>query len=76
MITTQAPTAILSNGVGVANFSSPHPFNFTDGTVLDRCDSERVAAGLSLSGRNLRHFLTEILEGFFVLFTQVLANGQ
>ena len=41
----EASSVILSNGIGVANFSSPHPFNFTDGTVLNRCDPERVKAG-------------------------------
>jgi len=40
-----ATTKVLSNGVGVANFSSPHTFKFTDGTILDRCDPERVKAG-------------------------------
>lgn len=30
----------LSNGKRVANFSSPHPFTFTDGTVLPAVDPE------------------------------------
>lgn len=30
----------LSNGVKVANFSSPHPFTFTDGTVLPAVSKE------------------------------------
>lgn len=35
----------LSNGLRVANFSSPHPFTFTDGSVLPACtpeDAERL----------------------------------
>ena len=35
-----SPTVTLSNGLTVANFSSPHPFNFTTGEVLPACDSE------------------------------------
>lgn len=31
---TQRPRITLSNGKRVANFSSPHPFTFTDGSVL------------------------------------------
>ena len=30
----------LSNGLRVANFSSPHPFTFTDGTVLPEMNKE------------------------------------
>ena len=41
-----------------------------------RASSERGADALSFPGRNLRHFLTEILEGFFVLCTHFLENGQ
>lgn len=40
-----APTAKLSTGLVVANFSSPHTFTFTDGTMLDACPDERVKAG-------------------------------
>jgi hypothetical protein len=36
-----APAINLSNGLRVANFSSPHPFNFVDGSVLPACDEER-----------------------------------
>lgn len=39
---TRVPTATLSNGLRVANFSSPHPFTFSDGTVLDACSAERA----------------------------------
>ena len=28
----------LKNGTKIANFSSPHPYTFEDGTSLDRCD--------------------------------------
>lgn len=36
------PTATLTNGLTVANFSSPHPFTFTDGTVLAPCSDDRA----------------------------------
>jgi hypothetical protein len=35
------PTVKLSTGVRVANFSSPHEFEFTDGSVLAACDEDR-----------------------------------
>lgn len=38
---TAAPAVTLSNGLRVANFSSPHPFHFVDGTVLPACDEAR-----------------------------------
>lgn len=31
----------LSNGLRVANFSSPHDFNFTDGSILPTVDAEK-----------------------------------
>jgi len=50
------PIIELANGVKVANFCSPHPFNFTTGETLPACSPERVKA-LSLkvvewTGRN------------------------
>lgn len=39
-----APTTTLTNGLRVANFSSPHPFTFEDQTVLEACDIERSRA--------------------------------
>lgn len=30
----------LSNGLKVANFSSPHPFTFTDGTIIPAVENE------------------------------------
>ena len=39
-------TATLSNGIKVGNFSSPHPFNFVDGIVIDRCEPDRVMASM------------------------------
>lgn len=36
------PTVTLSNGLTVANYSSPHPFTFTDGTILPACSNERA----------------------------------
>lgn len=35
------PSVKLSNGIRVANFSSPHSFEFVDGTVLPACPPER-----------------------------------
>jgi hypothetical protein len=35
----------LSNGLRVANFSSPHPFNFVDGTVLPAVDKDTCDKG-------------------------------
>ena len=39
-----APRVTLSNGLTLANFSSPHPFKFMDGSVLPPCSPERVRA--------------------------------
>jgi hypothetical protein len=36
------PIITLSNGLRVANFSSPHPFRFTDGSELPECSPERA----------------------------------
>lgn len=38
----QSPVVTLKSGVRVANFSSPHEFVFTDGSVLPGCDPERA----------------------------------
>lgn len=38
----RVPIVTLSNGVRVANFSSPHSFTFVDGTVLPACSRERA----------------------------------
>ena len=32
----------LSSGLKVANFSSPHPFTFTDGTVIPAIDADKA----------------------------------
>lgn len=37
-----SPTATLANGITVANFSSPHPFTFDDGTVLPACSADHA----------------------------------
>lgn len=34
----------LSNGKRGGNFSSPHPFTFTDGSVLPACDNDMAEA--------------------------------
>lgn len=39
------PTVRLSNGLIVGNFSSGHPFTFTDGRVLLACETDRVELG-------------------------------
>ena len=44
-IISPSPVVTLTNGIRVANFSSPHPFNFTDGTVCPSCEVDRVKAG-------------------------------
>jgi len=38
------PIVTLSNGLRVANFSSPHPFTFVDGTILPACSNDRARA--------------------------------
>jgi len=39
------PTVTLSNGLRVANFSSPHSFRFTDGSELPACSFEHSDRG-------------------------------
>lgn len=39
-----APVVQLSNGLRVANFSSPHPFTFVTGETLGPCAPERAKA--------------------------------
>ncbi len=39
------PVVELKNGLKVANFSSPHPFRFCDGSLLEACPPETVEAG-------------------------------
>ncbi len=36
------PSAKLSNGLVVTNFSSPHEFEFEDGTILNSCSKEHA----------------------------------
>jgi hypothetical protein len=38
----ELPSVKLSNGLVVANYSSPHPFTFVDGSVLPACSKERA----------------------------------
>lgn len=42
MNTDNVPVVTLSNGLRVANFSSPHTFKFVDGTELPACSKERA----------------------------------
>lgn len=46
------PVVTLSNGLRVANFSSPHPFTFVDEHVLPACSPER-AQWLMLEAREV-----------------------
>ena len=39
------PTVTLSTGLRVANFSSPHSFRFTDGSVLPSCSFDHSDRG-------------------------------
>jgi len=39
------PVVTLKNGLRVANFSSPHPFTFDDGSVLPACPESTVLSG-------------------------------
>lgn len=43
-MTHDMPIATLTSGLIVANFSSPHSFQFTDGTELGACSAERANA--------------------------------
>jgi hypothetical protein len=36
------PVVTTTRGLTIANFSSPHPFNFNDGTTLEACSVERA----------------------------------
>jgi hypothetical protein len=36
------PVITLSNGLRIANFSSPHAFNFIDGSILPACSDYRA----------------------------------
>jgi len=38
----EATVVVLKNGLRVANFSSPHSFTFTDGSVLEACSAKRA----------------------------------
>jgi len=40
----ESPTVILSNGLCVANHSSPHAFMFEDNSILRACSDERAQA--------------------------------
>lgn len=67
------PICITSKGLTIANFSSPHPFFFDDGTILDACGPELVEAGSleteefecpgpkGITDVNLRFRLTELV---------------
>jgi len=37
----EVPTIKFNNGLVIANFSSPHPFKFNNGFILDACSTKR-----------------------------------
>ena len=43
-VNLEAPAITLKNGIRVANFSSPHEFNFEDLSVLPACANSRSTA--------------------------------
>lgn len=53
----------LSNGKRVGNFSSPHPFTFTDGNVLPAVD-EKKSILLSVSFLEFLHSNGDVSLGF------------
>lgn len=48
------PIVTLSNGIRVANFSSPHDFKFVDGSVLPACTEQR-ARKMALESREVEN---------------------
>ena len=63
-----APVVTLSNGLRVANFSSPHSFKFTDGTVLPACTATRAQTlMLEAEELTLKTYITQ---------TNVSSNGM
>lgn len=48
------PVVTLSNGIRVANFSSPHDFKFVDGSVLPACTDQR-AREMALESREVEN---------------------
>jgi hypothetical protein len=42
-IVEEPPSTVLSNGVKVINLTSPHFFEFEDGSILDACSDERAS---------------------------------
>lgn len=50
---TLHPSITLKNGLRVANFSSPHPFTFDDGSILPACPEDTVGAGKLVAKENI-----------------------
>lgn len=54
------PIVTLTNGLRVGNFSSPHAFEFSDGTSLPACSAERARLSqldteeIAVAGRGIR----------------------
>lgn len=46
------PSVRLSNGLVVANYSSPHTFLFEDGSILGECSDERAKLTIVESNEN------------------------
>ena len=55
------PVVTLKSGLRVANFSSDHPYKFTDGSYLAPCDKKRAVA---LKLDILEHLIEEDRRGF------------
>ena len=55
-------TITLSNGLTIANFSSPHPFNFITGEVLPACEKKWVKKmSLNIAETNLNSAYTMMI---------------
>jgi len=48
------PSVTLTNGLVVANWTSPHPFLFEDGSKLDACTKERAILTMLKSEEQVR----------------------
>ena len=63
----------LSNGVRIANFSSPHIFTFTDERVLPACTKEHSEAmEISDNERLIVHDITNSIEGEIECYDVIL----
>lgn len=63
------PIVTLTNGLRIANFSSPHTFTFDDGSVLGACTKER-SLSFNIQMKEFRHTTQD--EDDRYIFIQVL----